>query len=54
MLHPFENEIANGVCFILLAVTFNILLCIAEDKEEKLKSRIKKLEDKLDNKEENK
>lgn len=51
MLHPFENEAANAVCFILLAVTFNVLLCIAGDKEENLKSRIEALEEKLKDKE---
>ena len=51
MLHPFDSDVANTICFILLGITFSAILCIAADKEEKLKSRIKALEDKLNDKE---
>lgn len=51
---PFENEIANIVCRVVLLLVANTLLMIASDKYDKLKSRIKALEDKLNNKEEHK
>lgn len=52
MLHPFNSDIANVICFIVLGITFSVILCIADSKEEELKSRIEALEDKLKNKEE--
>ena len=54
MLHPFDSDVANTICFIVLGTTFSVLLSIAADKEEALKSRIKALEDKLNDKEERK
>ena len=51
---PSENEVANIVCRVVLLLVANTLLMIASDKYDKLKSRIKALEDKLNNEEENK
>lgn len=53
ILEPFENDIVNFVIrFVLLAVA-NTLLMIASDHYDKLKSRIKTLEDKVENNAEN-
>lgn len=51
---PSENEVANIVCRVVLLLVANSLLMIASDKYDKLKSRIKALEDKLNDKEERK
>lgn len=51
---PSENEIVNIVCRVVFLLVANTLLMIASDKYDKLKSRIKALEDKLNDKEENK
>lgn len=53
ILEPFENDIVNFVVrFVILAVA-NALLMIASDHYNKLKSRIKTLEDKVENNAEN-
>ena len=48
---PSENEVANIVCRVVLLLVANTLLMSASDKYDKLKSRIKALEDKLNDKE---
>ena len=50
-IHPFENEVVNGICFPALSVVYAILLCIAVDREEKINERIRTLEKKLEDKE---
>ena len=52
--NPFENDVINVICRITLLLVANVLLTIASDHYEKLKSRIKALEDKLNDKEEHK
>ena len=54
MLTPSENEAVSVACRVVLLIVANALLMIASDCYEKLKSRIKALEDKLNNKEDNK
>lgn len=51
---PFENEVANIVCRVVFLLVANTLLMIASDKYDKLKSRIKALEDKLNDRENSK
>jgi hypothetical protein len=51
---PSENEVVNIICRVVLLIVANTLLMIASDKYEQLKSRIKVLEDKLNDKEEHK
>ena len=51
---PFENEVTNIVCRVVLLLVANTLLMIASNKYDKLKSRIKALEDKLNDKEDTK
>ena len=48
--HPFENEVANAVCFPLLNFIYVALLLFAEHCENKLEKRIEELEKKLDDK----
>lgn len=48
---PFENEITNIACRFVFMLVANTLLMIANDKYDKLKSRIKALEDKVENNE---
>ena len=43
---PSENEVVWDICRIVLLIATNVLLMIASDCYEKLKSRIKALEDK--------
>lgn len=43
---PSENEVVWDICRIVLLIAANVLLMIASDCYEKLKSRIKALEDK--------
>lgn len=54
VLVPFENEVISIACRIVTLVAANVLLMIASDCYEKLKSRIKALEDKLNDKEDGK
>lgn len=49
--HPFENEVANVICFPLLSLIYMTLLVFAEHQEDKLERRIKTLEKKLEDKE---
>ena len=51
---PFENEVANIICRVVLLIVANTLLMKASDKYEQLKSRIRALEDKLNDKEKHK
>lgn len=48
---PFDSEIINIVCRVVFVLAANILLMFARKEEDKLKSRIKALEDKLNDKE---
>ena len=43
---PSENEVVWDICRIVLLIAANVLLMIASDCYDKLKSRIKALEDK--------
>ena len=47
-VHPFQNEIVNLICFPLIGLVYSILLCIAQDIEDKLKKRIEDLEKKVE------
>lgn len=51
ILEPFENDIVNFVIRFVILLVANVLLMIASDHYDKLKSRIKALEDKLNDKE---
>lgn len=51
IFHPFENEVANAICFPLLSFIYMALLCFAEHCENKLEKRIRTLEKKLEDKE---
>ena len=50
-VHPFGNEVANFICFMLLGLIYMVLLCFAEHHEDKLENRIRTLEKKLEDKE---
>lgn len=47
-VHPFQNETVNLICFPLAGIVYSILLCIAEDIEDKLEKRIEELEKKVE------
>ena len=49
ILEPFENDIVNFVIRFVILLVANVLLAIASDHYEKLKSRVKTLEDKVEN-----
>ena len=51
-VYPFENEIANAVCFPCLSLMSLVLISVASCMEDKLERRIKALEDKLECKKE--
>lgn len=46
-VHPFDNEVANAVCFLLLSFLYMGSLLLAEYFEDKLEKRIAVLEKKL-------
>lgn len=46
---PSENEVVWNICRIVILIVANALLMIASDCYDKLKSRIKTLEDKVEN-----
>lgn len=48
-IHPLPNQTANAIVGIGLLILYAITLGIAYNKEEKLKSRIQALEDKVEN-----
>lgn len=48
MCHLFESDAANMICLSTLSIVYAVLLGIACDLENQLKSRIKALEDKTE------
>lgn len=50
---PSGNEVVWNICRIVILIAANVLLMIADDCYDKLKSRIKTLEDKVENNAEN-
>lgn len=52
--HPFENATLNTICCAVSLVLYVILMQVADGCYDKLKSRIKALEDKLNDKENSK
>ena len=49
--HPMQNQTVNVILYVASLVLYGVMMGVAYGKEEKLKSRIQALEDKLNDKE---